>query len=154
MLDVLKGLLICVLVGLIFYLFAPNKQWVSGIVFDCETQQPIVGAKVWTEQRGWGFQDGTLVWDKAYLTETTSSDDGKFEVSFQHGSSAHLKAVHEGSMIAEGWAGASEQVRIGLKRGKSEGPWDTTIACRFIKECWETAVENGVSTTRSICPLL
>ena len=38
-------------------------RWITGVVFDCMTGQPIPNVKVEARQLGWGYDKG-LVWDR------------------------------------------------------------------------------------------
>ncbi len=53
---------------------------VSGVLVEYRTNQPIGGARVEITARGWGFSDGQLVWDKAYMHTSRTANDGTFVV--------------------------------------------------------------------------
>lgn len=92
------------------------ERSIAGEVADYDTHQPIAGVTVSIAQSGWGWSDGSLVWDKSYETRTTSDAAGAFVARYQVGSSAHLHAWIEGFNEFEGWYDAGAHASIRLKR--------------------------------------
>lgn len=74
---------------------------IDGTVGDYHTGEPIVGADVTVVEHGWGFSNGTLVWDKDKSTTVTTDPDGSFTASFRHGASAKLRVRSSGYQAFE-----------------------------------------------------
>lgn len=53
----------------------------GGRVVDYGNDEPISGATVILTQRGWGRSGGSIVWDKAYTTVSTTDAGGSFKLS-------------------------------------------------------------------------
>jgi hypothetical protein len=92
-----------------------SKSSIRGTVSDQKTAQPVSGAIVSAHQIGWGMENGRLVWDKEYVSTTTSASDGSFRVSSEHGSSARITVEHPNYVTYEGWHGANSVASIALK---------------------------------------
>src|SRR3954452_25246886 len=77
------------------FLFATHgftgPRYIEGTVIDGRTRAPGAGAAVMVSNRGWGWINGQLVWDKDYVYPTVSDPNGKFRIGFDVGSSAHVK---------------------------------------------------------------
>ena len=66
--------------------FAPKT--VRGRVIDSDTSAGIEGVTVKGLQRGWGWSNGSLVWDKDYTYITHTDADGSFALSYSRGGSS------------------------------------------------------------------
>ncbi len=74
---------------------------IEGKSVDCNTNNPIADVQISTNQSGWGFSNGQLVWDKDYITTAQSDASGLFKLSYKVGDSADIKARKEGYITAE-----------------------------------------------------
>jgi len=92
------------------------EKHVSGTVADFETNRPIEGATIRAAQYGWGWSNGSLVWDKDYSTYTRTDSAGAFTIGYRHGSSANLWAEHQGYQRFRSWYPRNAEVRIRLKQ--------------------------------------
>ena len=133
------------------FLWGRREKSVAGLIFDCDTEQPIGNAHIWSNQIGWGISDGQLVWDKVFRKDTLSALDGGFFLKYRVGNSADLRVVADGYLTSQGWV-KSGFARIGLKKGQSKNVSDIIRACRPIAECDRTTVVDGVTVTKNICP--
>ena len=120
----------------------------AGRVFDCKTQQPVAGARVEIHQTDWGMRDGGVVWDKDFAYSTTSGEDGKFTVSYSHGSDAKILVKKSGYMVTQHFSAPSTAAEVGLLAGKES---DYSEKCKPLNECLRTTTENGVQVTRDVC---
>ena len=125
------------------------EKTVTGIVFDCETQNPVAAATVAANQIGWGVSNGSIVWDKVYITTTITNDSGYFELTYTEGDSAKLHVVKEGYHSAEQFELPGKGIKIGLLKGKD--PLSFTHNCRPIAQCIQCADKNGTTECRDIC---
>lgn len=89
---------------------------VRGTVADFETGEPIPGAEVTAVEHGWGFQDGSLVWDKDKSTTVTTDAEGSFTATFRYGASVRLRVEREGYQAFEADYRRAADARIRLKR--------------------------------------
>jgi hypothetical protein len=100
---------------------ACGEDSVSGRITDYESGEALANVRVIAMQSGWGFSDGSLVWDKAYVSETFSNSEGKFQLTYNHGSSANLLVQREGYQDYRGWYEDGSEIEIRLKRRLAEG---------------------------------
>ncbi len=91
-------------------------SYIDGTVVDSSTGAPLQGVAVEVSNRGWGFVDGQLVWDKDYVYPTVSDQNGRFHIVFNVGSSAHVKAAKAGYQPHDGWYERNNQITIMLKQ--------------------------------------
>lgn len=70
---------------------------ISGELVDYRSGEPVAGARVTLMQRGWGFDGGQLVWDRAYTASTQTGADGRFRLQLP----APLLAGRDGSLVVE-----------------------------------------------------
>jgi len=141
-------LLLFVILGLGILIFLRNDKIVAGYVTDCQTQEPISGATVEVNQRGWGFEK-YLIWDKSYIYKTTTNTSGYFKITYNVGKSAHIVAHKPGYLKAWQFENPSEDISIGITKGNKEN--ESTQRCRLSSECIITTTENNVSIIRNIC---
>jgi hypothetical protein len=121
---------------------------VAGRVFDCGTQQPIAGARVEIHQTDWGVREGGPVWDKDFVYSATTDAQGKFSVSYAHGSDAKILVKKNSYMVTQHFSAPSGAVEMGLLKGKEI---EYSEKCRPLKDCLHTTMENGVQVTRDVC---
>jgi len=69
-------------------------QGLDGTVIDAGTGRPVANATVDIFNNGWGFRDGSLVWDKEYRSSATTDAAGRFHLDVDGGS--NLTVVVEG----------------------------------------------------------
>lgn len=93
-----------------------RERVIQGTVRDFETDEPLAGARVTTVQHGWGFQDGSLVWDKDKSTITATAEDGSFQASYRWSSGVKLRVQAHGYQRFETSYGRESQPSIRLKR--------------------------------------
>lgn len=89
---------------------------IGGTVTDYNTREPIAGAEVTAVEHGWGFSNGTLVWDKDKSTTVTTDLDGSFTASFRYGASAKLRIRSSGYQAFEAAYPRGAAVDVRLKR--------------------------------------
>jgi hypothetical protein len=106
---------------LLLSLSACGDSSVSGRITDFESGIALAGARVIANQSGWGISDGSLVWDKAYLSETLSNSDGGFHLSYSPGGSANLLVQREGYQGYRHWYEDGSEIEIRLKRRLPDG---------------------------------
>jgi hypothetical protein len=92
-----------------------GTSYIEGVVVDSSTGAPLQGAAVVVSNRGWGFINGQLVWDKDYVYPTVSDQNGKFRIVFDVGSSAHIKAAKAGYLPQDNWYDRNRAITITLK---------------------------------------
>ena len=141
--------LILALVVYTGFLFARGEKTLSGVVLDCITNQPVANVEVSTNQRGWGFIEGSLVWDKDYISKTTTSSSGEFTTTYSAGGTADIKASKEGYITAQQFENPKERMVVRILQG--DKPREVTYNCRLSSECLETRIENNVQITRNVC---
>lgn len=93
-----------------------SDKTIAGSVMDFDTHQPIAGAIVAIDQSGWGWSNGSLVWDKSYQTTTAVDATGAFVAHYTVGSSARLHASASGYNVFEQWYEPGNRASIRLKR--------------------------------------
>lgn len=134
---------------LLLTLLCGCQKTVSGIVFDCKSQQPVAAATVTTRQTGWGISNGSVVWDKEFITTTTTNESGYFELSYSVGDAAKIQVTKHGYNSAEQFELPGNAIRIGLLKG--EQPLNFTHNCRPIAQCLQCVDNNGTTECRDIC---
>lgn len=87
---------------------------IQGTVID-PSGAPLADVTVAVRNRGWGRENGQLVWDKEYVFQTTSDGAGQFSVTYDVGSSAHVTATAPGYQPYEGWHDHNSTLTIRLK---------------------------------------
>lgn len=111
--------LLCIAAGLGAGLLALRGAWrasyIEGIVLD-SSGVPLAGAEVAVSNRGWGYIDGRLVWDKDFVYSATTGPDGRFRIEYQVGSSAHVLASAGGHQPYDGWHDSNSTITIRLKK--------------------------------------
>lgn len=101
--------------GVAMFRFMPEK-YVQGTVIDFQTSVPVADVLIALHQTGSGFIDGGLVWDKQYVYETTSDQNGRFKIAYKAGSSAHVIATKDGYIDYEEWHANGSDITIKLKQ--------------------------------------
>jgi hypothetical protein len=92
-----------------------GTSYIEGTVVDSSTGAPLQGAAVAVSNRGWGFINGQLVWDKDYVYPTVSDQNGRFRIVFDVGSSAHVKATKAGYLAQDNWYERNTTITITMK---------------------------------------
>ncbi len=145
-LIVLVGLALIVAFG---FVLARRDKIAAGHVVDCQTNAPIAGADVSVIQIGWGFNNGSLVWDRSYVYRATSDDTGRFGVTYNVGSSANIIVKKEGYIDAQQYEDENSNIAIRILRGNK--PMELTYNCKLSSECYVTRTEGNVQVTSNIC---
>ena len=145
-LVVLIGLLLITAFG---FMFARRDKVVAGHVVDCQTNAPIAGADILVSQSGWGFSNGSLVWDRTYVYRATSDETGSFELTYNVGSSANIGVHKDGYLQAQQYEEARAGILVGLLKG--DKPTERTYYCKLSSQCFVTRVEGNVQVTTNIC---
>ncbi len=91
-------------------------SYIEGMVVDSSTGAPLPGVSVAVSNRGWGFIDGRLVWDKDFVYETATDVAGRFRIVYQVGSSAHVLASKAGYEPYDDWHNSNSTITIRLKK--------------------------------------
>lgn len=109
---------ICLIAALCMLLVRSTmaSSYIEGTVIDNSTQAPISGVTVAVSNRGWGFADGGLVWDKDYVYQTTTDHLGRFRIAYRVGSSAHVIATQPGYQPHDDWHDRNSTITIRLKQ--------------------------------------
>jgi hypothetical protein len=94
---------------------AMASHYIEGTVVD-SSGAPLSGVTVAVSNRGWGFSSGGLVWDKAYVYQTTSDSSGRFRIAYDVGGSAHVIATAPGYQPYDGWHDHNSTVTLRLKQ--------------------------------------
>ena len=89
---------------------------VSGRVLDYETGTPLANVDVRVSQSGWGFSNGSVVWDKSYETSAPTDANGAFTVHYRVGSSASVTASHNDYSEFQHYYEPNSFVALKLKR--------------------------------------
>ncbi len=97
-----------------------GQSFIDGTVRDRDTKAPIAQAQVVVSNRGWGFIDGQLVWDKDFVYATMSDQGGRFHVDFQVGPSAHVIVTADGYSQFDDYFDKNTTVVIDLTRTLGE----------------------------------
>lgn len=97
-----------------------GEHRLTGQVVDFDTGTPLAGVELVARQSGWGFSGGSLVWDKSYLYRVFSDAQGRFDLRYRHGASAHLWIEADGYQRLELWSDPGEALKVPLKRRVSE----------------------------------
>jgi hypothetical protein len=92
-----------------------GTSYIDGRVVDSRTGTPLQGAAVVVSNRGWGFLNGQLVWDKDYVYPTVSDQNGQFHIVFDVGSSAHVKTAKAGYLPQDSWYERNSTITIPLQ---------------------------------------
>lgn len=100
-------------------------------------------------QSGWGFSNGSLVWDRSYVYRTTSDDTGRFSVTYNVGSSADILVEKKGYIRAQQYEEENSSISIRILRG--DKPMERTYYCRLSSECYVTRMEGNVQVTSNVC---
>jgi hypothetical protein len=93
-----------------------GEKQLSGQIFDYASGRPLAGARIITRQSGWGLSNGSLVWDKTYITESRSNSQGEFTLRYRVGDSAKLIVSHPEYQSFYAWYPAGSQVTVHLRR--------------------------------------
>ncbi len=91
------------------------SSYIEGRVIDSASGEPLAGVTVAVSNRGWGFHDDELVWDKDHIYPTTSDSTGQFRIVYKVGSSAHVIATADGYDTYDGWHDSNTSITIHLK---------------------------------------
>lgn len=125
--KILNLLLILVLILIIFfvlavsYLFLFNTKKLTGMVYDCETTEPISDAKIALTHTNWGFRNGHLVWDKVYPVITCSKENGMYELNYKFGTA--IKTTKEGYLDSYTYSYPGEK-DIGMIKKTEENQYE------------------------------
>lgn len=107
-----------------------STSTISGVVIDYDTHQPIAGASITIAQSGWGWSNGSLVWDKSYDTHATTDGAGAFAARYTVGSTANLVASADRYSEFRHWYDSGAHVTIALKqRSPDYRPLPTDLVC-------------------------
>lgn len=143
---------------LLFILIAifinPRKEKIlSGRVLDCQTNQPVEGVEIVAAQTGWGWDSSVsyLVWDKSYATKTITDNNGNYILKYNVGSSAHIVTTKDGYYKADQYESPGNNILIKVLSGNKDNKYEFTSYCKFLKDCMQMTVENGVKIYRDIC---
>ena len=145
-------IILALLTGAVY--FTRLEKQVTGVVLDCQNDQPIADATIRTENLGWGVDDGKLVWHKNHVGMTTSDENGNFVLKYRVGSSAHLLVEKLGYATAEQWEINGDGKTVKLIFNSQTNPnkiLEVTHFCRPISECLETTEIDGVIEARDVC---
>jgi hypothetical protein len=121
---------------------------IEGHVFDCQTKQPIAGARVEVHETDWGKRDGSVVWDKEYIYAADTDSQGNYRIEYRHDSSAKVVLHKEGYRITQHFTSPSKKVDMGMLAGPGT---EWSEKCKPLSECLHTTMENGVQVTRDVC---
>jgi hypothetical protein len=113
------GLIVLVVVILVItalFLYSRVGATISGKILDCKTQQPVGGVSITAAQRGWGFAPYP-VWDKDYIEDATSADDGSFSINLPIKDSAQLSLKREGYIDTIEYKDPGADQKIGILSG-------------------------------------
>lgn len=145
---------LCIIVALVFAMqIFRGSSYIEGTVLDSSTLKPLEGVAVAVSNRGWGFVDGQLVWDKDYIYQALSERNGRFRIEFSIGSSAHVKATKQGYQPYDNWYEPNSTVTIRLKninpsyRPLPYGILDLVLPCTIPRS---SAGSSGENRRRSI----
>ena len=100
---------------------ACDEGRISGRITDYDSGRALAEARIVAQQSGWGFSNGSLVWDKAYVSETLSDAEGRFRLTYSPGESANLLVQRDGYQDYRGWYEDGSEIGIRLKRRLAEG---------------------------------
>jgi hypothetical protein len=120
----------------------------AGRVVDCRTRQPVVGATLVAQESDWGWRNGGVVWDKAYIYPAVSDAQGRFVIHYRHDEAAHLTIRKQGFRFTLLDTGSNSNVEIGMLSGP-ETAWSRN--CRPSEECLKTWMKNGVQMATDVC---
>jgi hypothetical protein len=121
---------------------------IAGRVFDCQTQQPVPGARVEVHETDWGKGATGVVWDKDYVYSADTDAQGNYSIEYRHDSSAKVLVHKDGYRITQHFTAPSKQVDMGMLAGPAT---EWTEKCKPLNECLHTTMENGVQVTRDVC---
>lgn len=119
---------------LLLALGACGESSVSGRITDYDSGEALAKAQVIASQNGWGFSDGSLVWDKTYRSETLSDAEGRFRLTYSPGDSANLLVQLDGYQDCRGWYEDGSVIEIRLKLRLPEGQSLSAAFLRFGKK--------------------
>ena len=142
-------LLVLIIAVYFIFMWARREKTISGFVFDCQTNNAVVNAKVSVNQIGWGIDNNRLVWDKSYVYDTQSDTAGFFKISYRVGNSAKILASKDDYITAEQFEHPKDGVMVKLLRGNK--PLEVTYNCKLLSECLQATIENNVQVTRNVC---
>ncbi len=165
LLLVLSGLVVIivaapvlVMVGLLIFLSPVRtlvqlslEKEVTGIVLDCSTNAPVAGAALEMYGNGWGFSNGTLIWDKAYPAATTSNEKGLFRLQYKMGTEITTRAEKYHPATTYVSAGDSRTIRLLPVQESDADPTERTYDCKLASECYKTEVVDGVEISWNDC---
>jgi hypothetical protein len=145
---------LAILIVLLFVVFAGffferKDKSITGVVLDCASNQPIPNVEVSVNQRSWGFIDGSLVWDRDYISKATTSNSGEFTITYEVGSSTNIKTEKEGYITAWQFENPKQGIIIRMLQGNKPG--EVTYNCKSSSECLQTTIEDGVQVTKNVC---
>lgn len=132
----------------VFSLLSRQSNVAEGYVTDCESNIPVEGAQVSLNERGWGFRDGQLVWDKDYAYTALTTKQGFFQIIYK-GNPTDIKATKSGYLLEQKYETPSKNVSLKMLRG--DMPTEVTYDCKLSKECLVTIVDHGVQITKNVC---
>jgi hypothetical protein len=133
------------------FIFLPKEKYVQGTVIDCDTDNPIRDAEISVNQRGWGTNNGQLVWDKDFVYLAKTDENGRFYIKYKVGSSVNLRAKKQGYLAAEQWEEKNSDVVMKMQQGDIPYPLEVTYNCKTLSECMKCEMVNNVNTCRNVC---
>ena len=112
-------------------------QGLDGTVVDANTGRPVANATVDIFNSGWGFRDGSLVWDKEYRTRATTDAAGRFHLDVDGGSNLTVIADGYAKVVTSACRSpmlvriggpypdylATSQIWMGIEAGKKRVGW-------------------------------
>lgn len=123
-----------------------GEAYVKGIVQDSD-QQPIPEQTVVVNNTGWGWFYDRVIWDKAYIESDQTDLNGRFEITFSVGRSAHVIVDREGYERYDGYHDRNSDIVITLQRKpQPTSPTPTPYPIPV------TVVPKESTTTNSLSP--
>ena len=92
---------------------------VEGSIVNYDTQQPLSGAVVTLSAVGWGTRNGFLVWDKVYIYQGVTDEQGRFSIEARR-DATNLMATKGGYIPYQGWHDINRPVHLKLKQKNAE----------------------------------
>lgn len=137
-----------VALGIVVYQQEFGGGNLSGVVYDCETNQEISGAHVNL------LQMSILTWEKRYQYAADTDASGFFSINYKVGYHVHATVSKDGYLPADEW-GNPGKTRIGvMKKSPNDRPGEHTRMCKRSFECLKTVMKDNISTTTDVCGVL
>lgn len=133
------------------FLYTRREKTLVGNVIDCESGEPISDVLVSVNQRGWGITEGSIVWDRDFITNTKSDNGGHYIVKYRVGKSAYLRAEKEGYIPAEWYTYSDKNVVLRMRKEFAQPVGVVTYDCKLSSECLQTTIDDGIKVTRNTC---